>query len=87
MQLLLLPSRLFSQCYTSRFNWSSLKYISTSRYMRKREIELRPKSYYMRKQPEITPEMRFILVDWLIDVTVEYELRNVGAIIFAPIND
>jgi hypothetical protein len=47
------------------------------RYMRCREERLRPKSGYMRKQKDINEEMRTILVDWLIDVTVEYEMQLV----------
>uniref|UniRef100_A0A914W2M8 Cyclin N-terminal domain-containing protein n=1 Tax=Plectus sambesii TaxID=2011161 RepID=A0A914W2M8_9BILA len=45
------------------------------RYMRCREERLRPKCSYMRKQKDINEEMRTILVDWLIDVTVEYDLQ------------
>lgn len=30
----------------------------------------------MRKQPDITPAMRTILVDWLVEVREEYKLRN-----------
>lgn len=47
-------------------------------YMRWREERLRPKSAYMRKQKDINEEMRTILVDWLIDVTVEYDLQIVS---------
>ena len=30
----------------------------------------------MRKQPDITPGMRSILIDWLIEVGEEYRLHN-----------
>lgn len=37
----------------------------------------RPSAYYMRDvQTDITPSMRSILVDWLNEVTQEYELTN-----------
>ena len=36
----------------------------------------RPKPGYMRKQPDITPGMRSILIDWLIEVGEEYRLHN-----------
>ena len=34
-----------------------------------------PKLDYMRKQPDITPGMRAILIDWLVEVADEYNLR------------
>lgn len=43
-------------------------------YMRDRELRLRPSSRYLRKQTDISSEMRYILIDWLADVTVEYDL-------------
>lgn len=30
----------------------------------------------MRKQPDITPNMRTILVDWLVEVAEEYKLNT-----------
>ena len=35
----------------------------------------RPKAHYLRKQPDITDGMRRILVDWLVEVAEEYQLR------------
>uniref|UniRef100_A0A803YJV4 Cyclin-like domain-containing protein n=1 Tax=Meleagris gallopavo TaxID=9103 RepID=A0A803YJV4_MELGA len=40
------------------------------------EVKYRLKPYYMRKQPDITAEMRAILVDWLVEVGEEYKLRT-----------
>lgn len=37
-------------------------------YMRHLELELRPDPGYMRKQVDISSDMRAILVDWLVDV-------------------
>ncbi|NXU47723.1 CCNA1 protein, partial [Turnix velox] len=45
-------------------------------YLREAEVRFRPKSNYMRKQPDITPGMRAILVDWLVEVGEEYKLRT-----------
>lgn len=44
-------------------------------YMRKRELRLRPRPHYMSKQSDINAEMRHILIDWLADVVVEYDLQ------------
>lgn len=44
------------------------------RYLREAELRHRPKPGYMRKQPDITPSMRSILVDWLVEVAEEYKL-------------
>ncbi|XP_063300937.1 cyclin-A1 [Pelobates fuscus] len=45
------------------------------KYLREAEVRHRPKALYMRKQPDITPAMRTILVDWLVEVSEEYKLR------------
>ncbi|OXB73890.1 UNVERIFIED_CONTAM: hypothetical protein H355_003984 [Colinus virginianus] len=45
-------------------------------YLREAEVKYRPKPYYMRKQPDITTEMRAILVDWLVEVGEEYKLQT-----------
>lgn len=37
-------------------------------YMRKLELEFRPKANYMKKQLDITSSMRAILIDWLVEV-------------------
>ena len=44
-------------------------------YMRQQEKENRPKANYMRKQSDITANMRSILVDWLVEVSEEYRLH------------
>ncbi|XP_036106241.1 cyclin-A1 [Molossus molossus] len=44
-------------------------------YLREAEVRHRPKAHYMRKQPDITDGMRRILVDWLVEVGEEYQLR------------
>ncbi|KAB0794050.1 hypothetical protein PPYR_13670 [Photinus pyralis] len=43
-----------------------------------------PKPDYMSKQPFITKQMRTILIGWLIDVSVEYELDE--QIVFVAVN-
>ena len=45
-------------------------------YMLERELKFLPDPVYMSKQPEINSKMRAMLVDWLIDVGIEYELEN-----------
>lgn len=45
-------------------------------YLREAESRHRPKFGYMRKQPDITYSMRSILVDWLVEVAVEYRLQT-----------
>ncbi|VDM29972.1 unnamed protein product [Toxocara canis] len=47
------------------------------KYMRKRELRIRPRMHYMSKQSDINAEMRHILVDWLADVVTEYDLQLV----------
>lgn len=44
-------------------------------YMRRLELENRPKSSYMKKQMDITSNMRSILIDWLVEVCEEYKLN------------
>lgn len=46
------------------------------RYMRNRESDstLRPRQGYMRKQSQLNAAMRCILVDWLVDVALEYSM-------------
>jgi len=46
------------------------------RYLRECEERHRPKPHYMRKQADITPGMRSILIDWLVEVAEEYKLQN-----------
>ncbi|XP_075056419.1 cyclin-A2 [Mixophyes fleayi] len=45
-------------------------------YLREMEIKCKPKAGYMQKQPDITSNMRAILVDWLVEVGEEYKLQN-----------
>ncbi|XP_028403157.1 G2/mitotic-specific cyclin-A-like [Dendronephthya gigantea] len=44
------------------------------RYLKEAELKYRPKSGYMKKQPDINNSMRAILVDWLVEVAEEYRL-------------
>ncbi|XP_076811415.1 cyclin-A2-like [Clavelina lepadiformis] len=45
-------------------------------HLRESEQLHRPKPNYMRKQQDITPGMRAILVDWLVEVADEYKLHT-----------
>ncbi|OCT97103.1 hypothetical protein XELAEV_18009326mg [Xenopus laevis] len=45
-------------------------------YLREMEVKCKPKAGYMQKQPDITGNMRAILVDWLVEVGEEYKLQN-----------
>ena len=38
-------------------------------HLREAELRTRPKPNYMRKQNDLTPQMRSILVDWLVEVS------------------
>lgn len=40
------------------------------------QLSHRAKPGYMRKQPDITSNMRSILVDWLVEVAEEYRLQT-----------
>ncbi|XP_072301610.1 cyclin-A1 [Eucyclogobius newberryi] len=44
--------------------------------LRQNEVELRPLPDYAEKHPEITCGMRFILVDWLVEVALEFKLHS-----------
>ncbi|CAH1963548.1 unnamed protein product [Acanthoscelides obtectus] len=46
------------------------------KYLREHELKHRPKSGYMKKQPDVTSNMRTILVDWLVEVAEEYRLTT-----------
>ncbi|XP_054846018.1 cyclin-A2 [Eublepharis macularius] len=46
------------------------------KYLREMEVKCKPKVGYMSKQPDITNNMRAILVDWLVEVGEEYRLQN-----------
>ena len=37
-------------------------------HLREAEMRTRPKPNYMRKQNDLTPQMRSILIDWLVEV-------------------
>lgn len=39
-------------------------------------MNFRPKPGYLQKHPELTSDMRVILVDWLVEVVEEYKLRS-----------
>ena len=45
-------------------------------FLRSREVALSTKFNYMEKQPDITMNMRQILVDWLVEVSEEYKLQT-----------
>ncbi|CAF1146780.1 unnamed protein product [Adineta ricciae] len=45
-------------------------------YLKEREHTSRPKANYMRKQTELTWDMRAILIDWLSEVADEYKLYS-----------
>jgi len=44
-------------------------------YLRSLEPSLKPRSNYMTYQPDVTHTMRSIMVDWLVEVAVEYKLN------------
>lgn len=39
-------------------------------------MRLRPRPGYLEKHPEITNGMHVILVDWLVEVVQDYQLRS-----------
>ena len=45
-------------------------------FLQSREVALSTKCNYMDKQPDITTNMRQILVDWLVEVSEEYKLQT-----------
>lgn len=45
-------------------------------YMRELEKQNRPKANYMKKQQDITNQMRTVLIDWLVEVADEYRLNS-----------
>ena len=45
-------------------------------YLQGSQKKFEPKWNYMTKQPDITFNMRSILVDWLVEVGEEYKLKN-----------
>uniref|UniRef100_A0A6P7GC24 G2/mitotic-specific cyclin-A-like n=1 Tax=Diabrotica virgifera virgifera TaxID=50390 RepID=A0A6P7GC24_DIAVI len=45
-------------------------------YLREHELRNRPKPGYMKKQPDVSSNMRTILVDWLVEVAEEYKLHT-----------
>jgi len=46
------------------------------KYLREAELKHMPKWNYMSKQPDISHNMRAILVDWLVEVAEEYKLQT-----------
>uniref|UniRef100_T1J3G8 Uncharacterized protein n=1 Tax=Strigamia maritima TaxID=126957 RepID=T1J3G8_STRMM len=53
-------------------------------YLRTLETNYRAKPNYMRKQQDISPSMRSILIDWLVEVGEEYKLD--GETLYLAIN-
>merc|ERR1712112_90594 len=45
-------------------------------YLRSSERNHQAKCNYLAKQPEVTPRMRSILIDWLVEVTEVYKLHT-----------
>jgi cyclin A len=45
-------------------------------YLKIAERKYRPKPNYMRKQADINPSMRSVLIDWLVEVAQEYKLKE-----------
>lgn len=45
-------------------------------YLKIAERKYRPKPNYMRKQADINPCMRSVLIDWLVEVAQEYKLKE-----------
>lgn len=45
-------------------------------YLRQAEVCHKPRANYMSKQMDITANMRWILVDWLVEVAEEYTLQT-----------
>ncbi|XP_068186542.1 cyclin-A1 [Antennarius striatus] len=45
-------------------------------HMREREMRFMPRPAYLRHHPEITNDMRVVLVDWLVEVAQEYKLHS-----------
>ncbi|CAG0888795.1 unnamed protein product [Cyprideis torosa] len=45
-------------------------------YLKELEQKFRPKAHYMKRQEDITYQMRTILVDWLVEVADEYRLSQ-----------
>lgn len=52
--------------------WSKLNFMCRLNL----QVKCKPKIGYMKKQPDITNNMRAILVDWLVEVGEEYKLQN-----------
>jgi len=45
-------------------------------HLREAELRTRPKPNYLRKQTDLKPHMRAILIDWLCEVSIEYNLND-----------
>ncbi|KAM7398162.1 hypothetical protein PAMA_006178 [Pampus argenteus] len=46
------------------------------RHLRESEMKFKSRPGYLEKHPEITSDMRIVLVDWLVEVVQEYKLRS-----------
>lgn len=40
------------------------------------QVRHRPKPGYIVKQPDVTENMRAVLIDWLVEVTEEYNMQT-----------
>ncbi|XP_972623.2 G2/mitotic-specific cyclin-A [Tribolium castaneum] len=45
-------------------------------YLKEHELRHRPKPGYIVKQPDVTENMRAVLIDWLVEVTEEYGMQT-----------
>ncbi|KAG8197818.1 hypothetical protein JTE90_020096 [Oedothorax gibbosus] len=57
-------------------NWTCPYQSDIYQYLTEQELRFRPRPNYMKKQPDITMNMRSVLVDWLIEVGEEYKLLS-----------
>jgi len=53
-----------------------LKLTSIFSFSNKNEEELWPDPFYMSKQSMVTESMRTILIDWLVDVSMHFDVMS-----------